>query len=101
VTCQTCGARTQRNLCNRHAAELVELVANRMVFDRVVLIGDAAATARPHVGMGIAKAGTDVEVLADSLSENAELCEGLRQFGRQRLPVAARAVSRAATSAHT
>jgi hypothetical protein len=42
--------------------------------------------------MGIAKAGTDAEVLADSLSENAELFEGLGNFERQRLPIAARAV---------
>jgi 2-polyprenyl-6-methoxyphenol hydroxylase-like FAD-dependent oxidoreductase len=71
---------------------IYDLLMNRMVYHRVVLIGDAAATARPHVGMGIAKAGTDAEVLADSLSENAELFEGLGNFERQRLPIAARAV---------
>jgi 2-polyprenyl-6-methoxyphenol hydroxylase-like FAD-dependent oxidoreductase len=71
---------------------IYDLLVNRMVYDRVVLIGDAAATARPHVGMGIAKAGTDAEALADSLSENAELFEGLRQFEHARLPIAARAV---------
>jgi 2-polyprenyl-6-methoxyphenol hydroxylase-like FAD-dependent oxidoreductase len=71
---------------------IYDLVVNRMVYDRVVLIGDAAATARPHVGMGIAKAGGDAEVLADSLSGDAELFEGLGQFERERLPIAARAV---------
>jgi 2-polyprenyl-6-methoxyphenol hydroxylase-like FAD-dependent oxidoreductase len=71
---------------------IYDLVVNRMVYDRVVLIGDAAATARPHVGMGITKAGKDAEMLADSLSGNAELFEGLKQFERQRLPIAARAV---------
>jgi 2-polyprenyl-6-methoxyphenol hydroxylase-like FAD-dependent oxidoreductase len=71
---------------------IYDLVVNRMVYDRVVLIGDAAATARPHVGMGITKAGTDAEVLADSLSENADLFEGLAQFEHERLPIAARAV---------
>ena len=69
-------------------------VVDRMVYGRVVLIGDAAATCRPHVGMGIAKAGTDAEVLADSLSRNANLSDGLAQFERERLPIAARAVQR-------
>jgi 2-polyprenyl-6-methoxyphenol hydroxylase-like FAD-dependent oxidoreductase len=71
---------------------IYDLLVNRMVYGRVVLIGDAAATARPHVGMGIAKAGTDAEVLADSLSWNADLAEGLAHFERERLPIAARAV---------
>jgi 2-polyprenyl-6-methoxyphenol hydroxylase-like FAD-dependent oxidoreductase len=71
---------------------IYDLLVNRMVYGRVVLIGDAAAQARPHVGMGIAKAGTDAEVLADSLSGSVDLVEGLGQFERERLPIAARAV---------
>jgi 2-polyprenyl-6-methoxyphenol hydroxylase-like FAD-dependent oxidoreductase len=71
---------------------IYDLVVNRMVYGRVVLIGDAAATARPHVGMGIAKAGADAEVLADYLSDDADLFEGLGQFEDERLPIAARAV---------
>ena len=71
---------------------IYDLLVSRMVYGRVVLIGDAAATARPHVGMGIAKAGTDGEVLADSLSRNVDVFEGLVQFERERLPIAARAV---------
>jgi 2-polyprenyl-6-methoxyphenol hydroxylase-like FAD-dependent oxidoreductase len=64
-----------------------------MVFGRVVLIGDAAAVARPHVGMGIAKAGTDAEILADALSRNPDLADGLAQFEHERLPVARKAVT--------
>jgi 2-polyprenyl-6-methoxyphenol hydroxylase-like FAD-dependent oxidoreductase len=71
---------------------IYDLLVNRMVYDRVVLIGDAAAQARPHVGMGITKAGTDAEVLADSLSRSVDVLEGLAEFERQRLPIAARAV---------
>jgi 2-polyprenyl-6-methoxyphenol hydroxylase-like FAD-dependent oxidoreductase len=63
-----------------------------MVYGRAVPIGDAAATVRPHVGMGIAKAGTDAEVLADSLSGSVDVFEGLGQFERERLPITARAV---------
>ena len=72
---------------------IYDLLVERMVFGRVVLIGDAAAVARPHVGMGIAKAGTDAEVLADALSRKSDLFEGLAQFERERLPVAGRAVA--------
>jgi 2-polyprenyl-6-methoxyphenol hydroxylase-like FAD-dependent oxidoreductase len=71
---------------------IYDLLVNRMVYNRVALIGDAAATARPHVGMGITKAGTDAEVLADSLSRDVDVFEGLAQFERERLPIAARAV---------
>ena len=42
--------------------------------------------------MGIAKAGTDAEVLADYLSDDADLLEGLGQFEHERPPIAARAV---------
>jgi 2-polyprenyl-6-methoxyphenol hydroxylase-like FAD-dependent oxidoreductase len=69
-------------------------LVDRMVNGRVALIGDAAATVRPHVGMGIAKAGTDAEVLADSVSGHADLFEGLAQFERERLAAAGRAVQR-------
>jgi 2-polyprenyl-6-methoxyphenol hydroxylase-like FAD-dependent oxidoreductase len=63
------------------------------VYGRVALIGDAAAVARPHVGMGIAKAGTDAEVLADSLASYPDLLEGLARFERERLPIAGKAVA--------
>lgn len=71
---------------------IYDLLVNRMVYGRVVLIGDAAAQARPHVGMGIAKAGADAEVLADSLSRSVDVFEGVAQFERERLPIAGRAV---------
>jgi 2-polyprenyl-6-methoxyphenol hydroxylase-like FAD-dependent oxidoreductase len=73
---------------------IYDLLVDRMTYGRVVLIGDAAAVCRPHIGMGIAKAGTDAEVLADSLSQSPDLFEGLAQFERERLPIAARAVQR-------
>jgi 2-polyprenyl-6-methoxyphenol hydroxylase-like FAD-dependent oxidoreductase len=72
---------------------IYDLLVNRMVYGRVVLIGDAAAVARPHVGMGIAKAGTDAEVLADSIANQSDLLEGLTRFERQRLPIAGKAVA--------
>jgi 2-polyprenyl-6-methoxyphenol hydroxylase-like FAD-dependent oxidoreductase len=82
----------------RSDAQLKDLgvtVHERVALDsgRVALIGDAAAVARPHVGMGIAKAGTDAEVLADSLASYPDLREGLGRFERERLPIAGKAVA--------
>jgi 2-polyprenyl-6-methoxyphenol hydroxylase-like FAD-dependent oxidoreductase len=72
---------------------IYDLLVDKMVYGRVALIGDAAAVARPHVGMGIAKAGTDAEVLADSLASHPDLREGLARFERERLLIAGKAVT--------
>lgn len=39
----------------------------QLVYDRVAIIGDAAFTARPHVGMGVSKAAEDAATLAAAL----------------------------------
>lgn len=44
-----------------------DLGCDRLVHGRVVLIGDAAFTARPHVGMGVTKAAEDASTLAVAL----------------------------------
>jgi 2-polyprenyl-6-methoxyphenol hydroxylase-like FAD-dependent oxidoreductase len=67
-------------------------LVKRMVYGRVALIGDAAAVCRPHIGMGIAKAGSDAEVLGEALAEGSDLFEGLAAFERIRLPIAQRSV---------
>ena len=40
----------------------------RIAFGRVVLLGDAAFVARPHLGAGVTKAALDAGALADSIS---------------------------------
>jgi 2-polyprenyl-6-methoxyphenol hydroxylase-like FAD-dependent oxidoreductase len=58
----------------------------RMTFGRVALIGDAAAAARPHVGMGVAKAASDAAVLAASLqAHGSHASAGLADFECRRL----------------
>jgi len=44
-----------------------ELQSPRMRVGRAVLIGDAAFTARPHVGLGVSKAAEDARTLAAAL----------------------------------
>ena len=47
---------------------IFDLQSPRMVFGRVVLLGDAAFIARPHVATGVMKAALDAERLADALA---------------------------------
>jgi 2-polyprenyl-6-methoxyphenol hydroxylase-like FAD-dependent oxidoreductase len=42
---------------------IFDLESPQIIFDRVVLVGDAAFVARPHVGIGVTKAALDAEGL--------------------------------------
>lgn len=53
--------------------KIVDLTIPRLVFGRVVLIGDAASLIRPHIGSGTAKAVDDAIHLAHALSDG---CDG-------------------------
>ncbi|HEX4409550.1 MAG TPA: FAD-dependent monooxygenase [Xanthobacteraceae bacterium] len=48
---------------------IFDLESPRLVFGRVVLAGDAAFVARPHVGAGTTKAAIDAATLADCLKD--------------------------------
>jgi 2-polyprenyl-6-methoxyphenol hydroxylase-like FAD-dependent oxidoreductase len=64
-----------------------------MTFGRVVLIGDAAFVARPHVGMGVTKGAADARALADALSGD-DIEDGLRAFNAKRKPIGDRVFAR-------
>ncbi len=49
-----------------------DLTIPRLVFGRVVLIGDAASLIRPHIGSGTAKAVDDAIQLAHALSDGCD-----------------------------
>ncbi len=49
----------------------------QLVFGRVALVGDAASSARPHMGFGMAKAGGDAQALAQALGYNDDIDSGL------------------------
>lgn len=67
----------------------------QMVFGRVALIGDAAALARPHIGMGVSKAASDALVLSECLADPATPVElALARFNGNRLPVGEKTVRR-------
>ena len=68
---------------------IFDLESPRVAHGRVVLMGDCAFVARPHVGMGVTKASLDARCLARSLEVSKDLDTALerydgmrREFGR-------------------
>jgi 2-polyprenyl-6-methoxyphenol hydroxylase-like FAD-dependent oxidoreductase len=62
----------------------------RMVFGRIILLGDAASSARPHMGFGVAKAADDARALADALAAHDDIDRALARYEADRAPVAER-----------
>ena len=63
---------------------MYDVGSDRLVFDRIILIGDAAFTARPHVGLGVSKAAEDAATLAKALA-NQSREEALNGWEKDRL----------------
>jgi 2-polyprenyl-6-methoxyphenol hydroxylase-like FAD-dependent oxidoreductase len=74
---------------------IVDLVSPRLVFGRVVVIGDAAFVARPHVAMGVPKAAGDALALVKAIQHGGrDAFSGLPAFEAQRLRIGAAIVAR-------
>jgi 2-polyprenyl-6-methoxyphenol hydroxylase-like FAD-dependent oxidoreductase len=73
---------------------IFDLEAPRLVFGRVVLLGDAAFVARPHVATGVTKAALDAQGLADALAGNANLNAALARYDHERRQFGAWLVAR-------
>lgn len=71
-----------------------DLVSTSLSFGRIALLGDAAFVARPHVGMGVTKAGDDAMVLAACIDAGGATPQALRSYEVERLPVGAAIVER-------
>ena len=67
-----------------------DFAAPRLVFGRVALVGDAAATARPHMGFGVAKAGGDARALAEALRDCDDIDAALARYNAERQPIGER-----------
>jgi 2-polyprenyl-6-methoxyphenol hydroxylase-like FAD-dependent oxidoreductase len=74
---------------------IYDLTVPKMVFGRVVILGDAAFVARPHVGAGVTKAAEDALVLANALAADPDQVAALRSFETQRLAIGHRIIARA------
>jgi 2-polyprenyl-6-methoxyphenol hydroxylase-like FAD-dependent oxidoreductase len=74
---------------------IYDFTTPQIAFGRVALIGDAAALARPHIGMGVSKAASDAVVLAECLTDpNIPVAEALARFNAIRLPIGEKTVQR-------
>ena len=71
-----------------------DLESPHMADGRVALAGDAAFVARPHLGMGVTKAGEDAVALAECLSQAAPSA-ALQAYNSRRQPAGAALVQRA------
>jgi 2-polyprenyl-6-methoxyphenol hydroxylase-like FAD-dependent oxidoreductase len=69
---------------------IYDFTTPQFVFGRVALVGDAASSARPHMGFGMAKAGGDAQVLAQALSSHDDIDDGLAAYNRLRQPLGVR-----------
>ena len=75
-------ARTEQPLLQA----ITDLESPRMAFGRVVLLGDAAFVARPHVAAGITKAALDAAALAEELGASAgDISGALARYEGKRL----------------
>jgi 2-polyprenyl-6-methoxyphenol hydroxylase-like FAD-dependent oxidoreductase len=70
-----------------------DLESPAMCRGRIALLGDAAFVARPHVGMGAIKAGTDAMVLAEALADG-DVEKGLLRYDAVRGPASRALVAR-------
>lgn len=63
---------------------IYDLASPAMVGQNVALAGDAAVLARPHIGAGVTKACEDAAALAECLSGDRPLAEGLMAYEKAR-----------------
>jgi 2-polyprenyl-6-methoxyphenol hydroxylase-like FAD-dependent oxidoreductase len=66
---------------------IYDFTAPQIVFGRVAMVGDAAANARPHMGFGMAKAGTDAQALAKALRNHDDVDTALKAYNAERQPI--------------
>jgi 2-polyprenyl-6-methoxyphenol hydroxylase-like FAD-dependent oxidoreductase len=66
---------------------IYDFTAPSIVFGRVAMVGDAAANARPHMGFGMAKAGTDAQALAKHLDAHDDIDAALKAYNADRQPI--------------
>jgi 2-polyprenyl-6-methoxyphenol hydroxylase-like FAD-dependent oxidoreductase len=74
---------------------IFDVEAPRLTFDRVVLLGDSAFVARPHVGAGITKAALDAKGLVEALTAGSDLAAALVRYDRERRAFGSALVARA------
>ena len=64
---------------------IYDVAVEKMVFQRICLLGDAAFVARPHAAAGSAKAAEDGWQLANCLEKKKDIDESLKMWERTQL----------------
>ena len=72
-----------------------DLQSDRIAFGRIALMGDAAFVARPHVGMGVTKAGDDALALVRAIHAHGATPAALQAYEAERLAPGQAVVARA------
>ena len=81
---------TLRKIDRPFFTPIYDFSSPQIVFGRAILLGDAASSARPHMGFGVAKAGDDARVLADALASHDDIDRALAHYQAVRAPMAER-----------
>lgn len=74
---------------------IFDLASSALARGRIALLGDAAFVARPHVGMGVAKAGDDAVALAGCIAQHGATAAALSAYDALRQPTGNAVVQRA------
>jgi 2-polyprenyl-6-methoxyphenol hydroxylase-like FAD-dependent oxidoreductase len=74
---------------------IFDVASDALSVGRVALMGDASFVARPHIGMGVAKAAQDAVAIADAIREHGANAEAFTAYAHVRLPAGRSAVQRA------
>ena len=73
---------------------IYDVAVNKMVFQRICLLGDAAFVARPHAAAGSAKAAEDAWQLANCLEKKKDIDKSLRMWESTQLKLGKDLISR-------
>ena len=77
-------AKLMRRLTRPFIQPIYDLTTQSMVHGNIALVGDAAFTARPHIGIGITKAVEDAVSLAVALEHHTDLPYALSRYNNNR-----------------
>jgi 2-polyprenyl-6-methoxyphenol hydroxylase-like FAD-dependent oxidoreductase len=74
---------------------IYDVRSEEIVFGRIALMGDAAFVGRPHVGMGVTKAGDEAMVIAKHIDSLGATPQALKAYRDERLKLGQQVVARA------
>ena len=74
---------------------IYDVRSEQIVFGRIALMGDAAFVGRPHVGMGVTKAGDEAMVIARHIAALGATPAALEAYSKERLEFGQQVVARA------